>query len=395
MPAAPKPPNEAERLEALRAFDILDTEPEPGFDDLALIASHICDAPIALVSLVDEGRQWFKAKVGLEPRETHRDLAFCAYAINQDEVMVVVDAEADLRFADNALVNGPPHIRFYAGAPLTTQDGYQLGTLCVIDQKPRTLDAAQREALRALSRQVVNLLELRRANTRLQAANQSKSQLLALLSHDMRSALQVMTGYAKRLEKKGGDIARNELIDIAGALRRASEHTDHLLDNLVEWTRLDTLDQPRLREVDINAMLADCVNAARSDVEAKQLNLSLNTRSRTIVRTNPEAMRAVLRNVLENAIKFSHAGGRIELKASLNEAEAVITVRDHGVGMDAESVATLFSDQERHPQAGTREEHGSGLGGRLVWRLAQQLGIGLDVESTLGEGTTVTIRVPR
>jgi diguanylate cyclase (GGDEF)-like protein/PAS domain S-box-containing protein len=154
---------EAARLEQLHAYGILDTEEEAIFDDLVKLASQICGVPIALITLVDEGRQWFKAKVGIDAIETPRGTAFCAHTILQNDIMIVPDATRDLRFADNPLVTEEPHVHFYAGAPLITSAGYALGTICVIDMQPRTLEAAQIQALEALSRQVVTLLEMRHA----------------------------------------------------------------------------------------------------------------------------------------------------------------------------------------------------------------------------------------
>lgn len=162
MKTAPLAANESQRLAALAAYEILDTAPEPQFDDLARLASHICKTPIALVSLVDADRQWFKARFGLETPQTPRDIAFCAHAILGSDVMVVPDATRDERFADNPLVTGDPGIRFYAGAPLLTPEGEALGTLCVIDRRPRDLTREQIAALRALARQAVAQLELRR-----------------------------------------------------------------------------------------------------------------------------------------------------------------------------------------------------------------------------------------
>ncbi|MDH3458754.1 MAG: sensor domain-containing diguanylate cyclase [Gemmatimonadota bacterium] len=158
----PIPPDEPDRLETLEQYDILDTAPEQAYDDLTLLASEMCDAPIALVSFVDSERQWFKSRIGLEVAETPRDVAFCAHAVASQETLIVPDAMQDKRFADNPLVTDEPQIRFYAGAPLITPDGHALGTLCVIDRKPRTLTAKQQQALEALSRQVVSQLELRR-----------------------------------------------------------------------------------------------------------------------------------------------------------------------------------------------------------------------------------------
>ncbi len=162
-----KPTNEWQRLETLRGYEILDTEPEAAFDDLTLLASYICQTPVALISLIDADRQWFKSKVGVSVTETSRDIAFCASAILQPDVFIVPDASEDERFAENPLVVSEPKIRFYAGATLMT-DGHALGTLCVVDRVPRELKPEQLEALRALSRQVLAQLELRRNLKRLE-----------------------------------------------------------------------------------------------------------------------------------------------------------------------------------------------------------------------------------
>lgn len=161
MPAAPLPENERERLAALHRHAILDSASEAEYDDLTRIAAQICQTPIALISLIDAERQWFKSRFGIEATQTPRDHAFCAYAIHDTATLVVGDATSDARFADNPLVLGDPHIRFYAGTPLQTSDGLSLGTLCVIDREVRALSAEQCSALEALGRQVVRLIEMR------------------------------------------------------------------------------------------------------------------------------------------------------------------------------------------------------------------------------------------
>ena len=154
--------NDAARVGALQKYAILDSEPEHAFDDLTFLASYVCKTPIALISLIDENRQWFKSKIGISATETSRDIAFCSTAIQQPDVFVVPDALEDERFCRNPLVVSEPNIRFYAGAPLINEDGYALGTLCVIDRTPRELGSDQESALKALSRLVLMQMEFRR-----------------------------------------------------------------------------------------------------------------------------------------------------------------------------------------------------------------------------------------
>lgn len=178
MQIAPIPPNETERLAALRRYDLLDTPPETEFDDFTKLASLICGTPIALISLVDQDRQWFKSRVGMDAHETPRAVAFCAHAIKGNELLEIPNAPDDERFCDNPLVAGNPNIRFYAGMPLTTPDGFNIGTLCVIDKIPRKLTPEQRDAMETLGRQLTAKMEQRLLNQKLEQAVKERTEEL-------------------------------------------------------------------------------------------------------------------------------------------------------------------------------------------------------------------------
>lgn len=177
----PPTADEAARLEALRAYHILDTGAEQIYDDVTMLVCHICQVPIATISLVDKDRQWFKSKIGINQNETPRDVSFCTHAILQSEPLIVTDALADARFLENPLVTGEPGMRFYAGFPLVTREGFALGTVCAIDHVPHLLNAEQKLAMIALARQVMVMLELRRVSDQLAQSLEHVKTLQALL----------------------------------------------------------------------------------------------------------------------------------------------------------------------------------------------------------------------
>ena len=194
---APMPKNEVQRIKVLWQYEILDTVPEEVFDDLTELAARICEAPIALITLVDEDRQWFKSKVGVTINETSRDISFCGHAITQSDLFIIPDATRDKRFAQNPLVTSDPKIRFYAGAPLITPDGHALGTLCVIDKVPRELSIDQKQALRVLARHVMTQLELRRHAQELARTREHRDEI----EEELRQARSELAKAKRELEK--------------------------------------------------------------------------------------------------------------------------------------------------------------------------------------------------
>src|SRR6267154_820515 len=196
---APFPKNEKQRLKVLWQYSVLDTLPEEIFDDLTELAARICEAPVAMITLVDEDRQWFKAKVGVSINETSRDISFCAHAITQPGLFIVPDATRDERFAKSPLVKSDPKVRFYAGAPLVSPDGYALGTLCVIDKVPRELRPGQEQSLRILARHVMSQLELRRRSLELTDAKRDRDRM----QQDLDQARSDLAKAKEKLRERG------------------------------------------------------------------------------------------------------------------------------------------------------------------------------------------------
>jgi len=230
--------NEQKRLEALHAFNILDTPPEEGFERLTALAASIFDVPIALVSFVDQDQQWFKSARGLDVTETPRAHAFCAHTIADTCPMIVENAAADERFCDNPLVSGEPHIRFYAGAPIVTEEGYRLGAFCIVDRQPRTLDATAVMQLQYLADCVYSELKLRQSVCLERQARESaeramldRHRMVSKISHEMRTPLNAILGFGELLEEARLD---NEEKRYMEAIRRSGADLAQLLQNLFD-----------------------------------------------------------------------------------------------------------------------------------------------------------------
>lgn len=427
MIPAPFPENEKERLAALRSYGVLDTLPEQDFDDITLLASHICDTPIALVSLIDGDRQWFKSKVGIDARQTSRDLAFCAHAILAENVFEVPDAAADERFHDHPLVTGDPGIRFYAGSPLIDKDGFALGTLCVIDRKPRELAGTQREALGALGRQVIAQLELRRGMAELSStirrlgevedelkatnralavardqaveANRAKSTFLANMSHELRTPLNAIIGYSEMLAEEAKELGQQEFVP---TLQRILEAGRHLLAIIVDILDLSKIEAGKmtlyLEPVEIAPLVREVAGAIQPLARKRSNNVNV------VLAKNPGTMysdatklRQVLYNLLSNACKFTENGSvtvSVSREPGADGDMIRISVSDTGIGMNPGQLEGLFEEFSQADPSTTRRYGGTGLGLVITRRFCTMMGGHIEAGSEAGKGSCFVVTLP-
>ena len=328
---APLPDNETDRLSALYALDILDSAPEQDFDDIVRLASNVCGTPMSLVTLVDTDRQWFKARVGTDLTETSRDLSFCAHAILGRDLLVVPDATKDARFADNPSVDMDGGIRFYAGAPLVTTDGYALGTLCVIDNSPRSLDVEQLQALRALARQVTSQMELRRhaialANTtaRLQELERRKDDLAGLVGGELRAPLRLISTYLENLGNTGFQDA--EMAELVG--RATAGHIRGFLDLLTHLTTMAEAgfgsESLHMRQVDLTRVTQRAVESVRPIAATKQIWILNQAGGPALpIIADPVRLEQVLTHLLFAAVKYTPSGGRVRVGTEIESGPTV------------------------------------------------------------------------
>lgn len=389
MVVAPKPENEAARLQALREFEILDSSEEIEFDEIVALASQICESEISLISLIDESRQWFKAKVGLASDETSRDIAFCAHAIHNDNIMEVQDTHQDERFFDNPLVLNEPRIRFYAGMPLETQAGYRLGTLCVIDSKPKQLNEHQRYALRVLANQVIKLMELRIRNFELQRSIETRNRLLSIISHDVKAPLQSLGMLADFMADDA--MEPGEMKTMAVEIGKVANRTGDLVENILNWANnIDDRKKLKKEVINLKTITQEIAELYAPLLAQKNLSLKINLGIADVL-GDTEMIKFIFRNLISNAIKFSeNAVVEVTTSGALNGSWQ-LQVQDHGIGMSAHQLQKLFNWEDRYTNLGTNNEKGTGIGLLLVKDFVERHHGQLHISSTLNEGTQITL----
>ena len=394
------PANETKRLQALREYAILDTLPEEDFENITKIASEICQTPISLVTLIDSDRQWFKSNRGLNIRETPRDYGFCAHAINTpEEIFTIKDSRSDVRFSDNPLVTGYPNVIFYAGISLVNSEGFALGTLCVIDHKPRELTEIQLDSLRALSSQAVKLFELRKLNRLLNESqkeiedrNKELEQFAYIISHDIKSPLRNITSLTKLLKVSLAEKVNEDEVQIFNHLTNVTDRLKSLVDGIVEHYTGLNIDAYKKSEINIASLIHDITLLLDS---RQQHVIRYNTDTESIV-VNEVAIKQILINLISNAIKYNNKA-IITIDISIDTTLDFYTfkIKDNGQGIDKSAFDKIFNV---FTTLGTKDRFnndGTGIGLATVKKLIEKLGGTIQIESEIGIGSTFIFSIKK
>ena len=318
----PKPYQEEARLAALHQYHILDTAVEEEYEDITQLAAYICQAPIAVINLIDRDRQWFKSEIGLGVRETPLDISICAHALLQPGLFQVPDTLQDERFASNPLVTGDPHLRFYAGALLESSDGYPLGTLCVLDYIPRALSGEQKRSLTALSRQVMKLIELRKSGKEVMALNERLQRTVTESHHRIKNSLQVI---AVLIELQAGDETQPISPDALRRLSRQVSAISAIHDVLTEQAKSNAT------QTFISAAVAldKLISLLQGLIEGRRLHAEVEDAPLSVKQAT--AVTLLVNELISNAGKHARYGD-IEVSLASSDGRAQLEVRDSGPG---------------------------------------------------------------
>lgn len=392
--------NEDERIKLLDSYSILDTLPELDYDNLTVIAAAICGTPISLITFIDEERQWFKSRHGIDVSETSRDYSFCAHAINDpNNVLIIEDSRKDIRFFDNPAVSGNPNIIFYAGVPLINEMGLPLGTLCVIDHKPKTLSENQIRSLKALSDQIMKLLELRlksieleKVIVKLEKKNQELEIFAHIAAHDLKSPLANVSGLAEVFIETYGSIIDAEGQEIMQLIINSANKLRQMIDGLLDYSKTDKMIIENRTEVNLKIL-----NNEISNLFIFQNNCSITFISNLIsIKTNKTALEQILINLVANAIKYNDKEiAVIEIEILEEDKFYKIVVSDNGPGILKEDYETIFeifkvvSAEDRYGQKG------NGIGLATVKKIVEDLGGTIYVKSEIGEGSKFIFTLAR
>tara|TARA_R100000935_G_C2831719_1_gene165479 strand:+ start:288 stop:1496 length:1209 start_codon:yes stop_codon:yes gene_type:complete len=394
------PKNEIARLHSIHDLKILNSEPEEKYDDIAQLASYICNVPVSLITLLAEDKNWFKAKVGTDLCDSDRNISFCSHAILQPhKLMEVEDTLLDPRFVNNPLVTTGSKIRFYAGMPITSRTGDALGTLCLLDTKPHSLNNQQKTALKALAKQIESLFELRRQNIALKKVEKElgiKNNLLkefaGTVSHDMKMPLANMIITSDLLKAKYGNLLDETGLNYLTYLKQSSFRLSNYITDILNHYESDTLLESHTEDFDLQDVLEQIIDLLNIKFDC-EINLPEDNLT---VHCNRAAFQQIFFNLIGNSLKYNNQEKIIiDVTGIEKNGYYLFSITDNGIGIPEnkqEAIFELFTIVEESDRSGNR---GNGIGLSTVQKLVHNLGGEISVKSKVNIGTTFNFSIKR
>jgi signal transduction histidine kinase len=393
------PSNELERLKALNSYKLFDNLQDEDLDLITQLASDICGTKVSLVTLIDAKHQIFKSKVGLEVDKTSRDVAFCAHAINDPQkVFIVNDAREDERFKSNPLVTGDPHIAFYAGMPLSSKDGYALGTLCVIDSKPKVLSASQIDALKNLAKLVQRLfesrkqsLELKHTQDQLEMHKNQADEIAYSIAHDLKNPLDSIQGFLELLHLENETTLGEEAKAYINYAKQSTQKMTGLIYEILAFAKLSNTSIEN-EIVEVEPIIENIIDLNLPTIKSE--NIDVEYKKLPKIKTSKLLFSIILRNLVGNAIKFRSPDRNLKINIEIvdNTQHWTVSVTDNGKGIQKQNLEKIFRPFYKEDKNTT---NGVGMGLASCKKIILTLGGQFDVESEFGVGSRFSFNLPK
>ncbi|KRD10384.1 hypothetical protein ASE21_11795 [Flavobacterium sp. Root901] len=391
------PHNENERLAALKRYNILDSLPEHAFDDATKLVSYICGVPIAYISFIDESRQWFKSEIGVGVSEVPREISFCRYTIMESKMVEIPDTHLNERFKDDPNVTGGFNVRFYAGIPLTTPDGYNIGTLCAVDHVSKELNENQRNALSIIAKHVINQLELSTKNIEMDAQKKiaqravlAKDSFLANMSHEIRTPLNAIIGFTDLIAQTELNSVQRDYIN---SVQVAGENLLLIINDILDLSKIESgILNIETQPFNLKKTLKHVYNLLKVKVPAEvEFNLFLDANLPETVIGDQGRLNQILVNLAGNALKFTENGEvtiSVKKVGETNDSFSLrFSVKDTGIGIPQAKLKTIFERFTQAEESTTRRFGGTGLGLNIVKQLIELHNAEIHVKSREGFGS--------
>ncbi len=383
--------DEKQRINALRKYQILDTPPDGSFDRITQLAASLLNVPIAIVTLVDTDRIWFKSKYGIDVNQIDRDPGLCSSAILADDVYVVEDAGRDPRTLANPLVAGEFGLQFYAAVPIKVRGNYNLGTLCVIDKNPREISESEKLILKNLTDILVDQIELR---LEARKAVSRQNELLNIAAHDMKAPLTIIPLWGELIKKEKNN--PEKINEMCSKIQKASSKMFRLVDELLESARIESSEvQLNLEKINLTENIAAVVSSCKIIASKKDQTIHYNGKKDVYLYGDEEKLIVIADNLISNAIKYSHHGTSIWVTVKIKDNKAVLEVKDQGQGFNPEEKKLLFQRFVRLNNQPTDGEDSAGLGLSIVKNLVEAHHGSISAESEgKNKGATFIVEFP-